>query len=294
MKICFRCGKKFNRDDNFKRHLKNIKKCQVNYLDIEPDEIIKNYEIYEEIYKTECNNENDRIKKIYKCESCNNEFKHKSSFYRHKKNNCEENRKGLEIKILKNKVENLVEDMKNLKENNESNTNNIQNNPHAKIHNNIQNNINIENVNITIQINDYGNETINNISKSEWTEILRFKNAALSRLVKKIHINTEENRNIYLANIKDGNCLVKKNNKWTVKGINNMMEEVVVDNINRIDDYITKNRDSIGDEKYKRIDKMIDDMSDDKPRNREKTKLKRLFINNKELLKNAYKNDIKK
>ena len=42
-KICPRCGKTFTRIDS---HCKNKKQCEVKYVNVEPSEIITNYNIY--------------------------------------------------------------------------------------------------------------------------------------------------------------------------------------------------------------------------------------------------------
>ncbi len=49
MKICVRCGAKFNRLDNFKRHLNKKIECKTNFINIPRDEIINRYdELYHE------------------------------------------------------------------------------------------------------------------------------------------------------------------------------------------------------------------------------------------------------
>lgn len=185
MKTCLRCGSDFVRLDI---HLKNKKICEANYLDIHPNDILDNYDKL--LIKF------NKAKKIngegFKCEHCSKTFTYKSGLSRHKK--C--HKKCRKNSLLQQSIQNI--DTQTATTINNINTLNGDNNTN----------------NIQIVINNYSQETP--LKVEDIKELLKNNSleGMVSSVIKKIHIDMPENRNIYLKSEYSRFMDVFKNNKW--------------------------------------------------------------------------------
>ena len=128
-----------------------------------------------------------------------------------------------------------------------ANTPNIQN-INTQINNN-GNYTNIENQknNNTTQyiINNYGNERLDYINYDKYLEIFKKCYDIPSALTKEIHFNNEFPENI---NIKDNNiitALIKKDNKYLIKDLEQLVDELIINKSRLINKFAVNNKKDI-------------------------------------------------
>jgi len=209
-----------------------------------------NYHISQKICK--------RTTKKYKCPNCGaTNFRYSSNYYRHINHTCKkkkENKKMLELieknnelmvkhqevlELLTNNPNFMITNQNN--SNNNSNNNNSNNNSNNNIQNNlIQNNINIcsfgeenyDKMNFTRLINNI----LDHIEDGESHKIPLL-------IIKEAHIDTEENRNICISNVRNKVARVYINGKWIKKDVKDICEYLLRKPINHFNKYIIDNKD---------------------------------------------------
>lgn len=287
--MCPICEKNFSKFSNLKRHLINSKSC------IKKDDTIdkKNQEISKNNF-------------LYECEDCGRKTKYKNSYYRHRKRFCEKRKEETVINDTGNELINLKLNYNELEKENKKNIQKIKK-LESKLtelfsKSNItvsENSGNIGNVNTGSQqinisnnfhINTYGNEDLSRITMDDWLYIIKRNRMAIPYLVKKIHINTKNNRNLYISNIKDsyGLKLDSITNTWKLVALRKLLDEIVVDSANRIDDFICENSAIINDKDYKNMDKLVNDINKDDIRDDQKILVKEVLVNGKKIIKDYY------
>ena len=187
-KTCLRCGKDFKR---LGIHLKSKHQCEAIYLNIPREYMIEKYDdYYEEFVSTKL--EKDNIKK-YKCNNCEKCYKHNTNLYRHKKT-CQN-----------------INNQQNI-------TNNINN---GTIINNSTNNVHFH-----ITLNNFGEESelSDNIIKQIFSGNT---NDIVPQYVKIKHIDTQENRNILMKNLKDPTVKIYQDDAWKNVPRNPTMKQVM-------------------------------------------------------------------
>ncbi len=114
MRYCLRCGKKFARNPDLKRHLIERKTpCNPKYLEIEGVNILDSYEdnykiFIEKLKDLDIHDEIvEPVKKTCECEKCGIKFTQKKSYYRHRMYYCPEIRKEKNIRKLEEEIEKL-------------------------------------------------------------------------------------------------------------------------------------------------------------------------------------------
>ncbi len=136
------------------------------------------------------------------------------------------------IKILEEKINNHDQIIST-----NSNSNNVQNN--------IQNNMNNSHNNTTnnqynITINSYGNEDISKITSEMWDKIISSEFEMIPNLIEEIHINTPENRNLYLANNKEKFALILQGEKWKLIDKKDLITTLIMDKTILLESIIDK------------------------------------------------------
>lgn len=246
MKVeCIRCGQKFENIKDFKNHLKGRKNCKATYISIPSDKYNMQFKLLNDMFKNEYNEIRKKNILHYGCEYCGKTFSNTKYYYRHKKHHCS-----------KREANEILYDMDYIMNNNSNNTNtnsgntntNSLNTQNIEQQNNIQtqNNINNSNINSNNVVNNFiiknysDNEDNDQILKTIPDDIkkklLTNPQTAIENIHKLIHIDNPEYRNIYIKDIKEGHGYVYNNGEWDIKIMNDLLEELLVLNCDRIYD----------------------------------------------------------
>lgn len=220
--ICERCGYKSKNKGNLVRHLKRIKNCDVTLSDVDRQVLLDGLLVIEQ-------------GSPYKCKHCNKNFNHKSNMYAHQKtcrskDQTEMNELKEEVHRLKTIINSGFTSVSN------NTTNNITNH-------NTQNNINIQ-----VQLKDFGLENMSalpeNIMETLFMD-LRFRD-----LMENLHFddNFPENKNVRLKSTKRGLMEIYRNNKWDIVTFVNGLNEMIEQGHRIFEEYYRKNRQKILDE----------------------------------------------
>ena len=154
------------------------------------------------------------------CEFCNKSFSRSDSLRRHKNNFCTKkkeqqneiiNKMKIELEVAKKEKESMLREMELLLD---------------KV-----GDTNIQNQQINIHINSYGNENLDYITSDDITNLVNIPYAAIPKLLKNIHFHPKhpENHNIKITNKKSRLANIWKGNKWEVidkkEVISNMIDK---------------------------------------------------------------------
>jgi hypothetical protein len=123
-------------------------------------------------------------------------------------------------------------------------TNNIDNQNNIET----QNNINTQNNNNnTIIVNNYGNERMDYLDYDKMLEIFKSAYNIPSILTKHIHFNKDfpENNNITCSNDDKNYSLVKMNDEYIFKNLNNLVYELIKDKTRLMHNFATGNKENI-------------------------------------------------
>ena len=290
---CFRCVKEFRGFFELKRHLNKLKLCKANYLIIDPNMIIKQYdEIYKifikarkksivinvldysnpdynsQIANIEKDNSKDMI--IKTCEFCGNGFKHKNSYYRHKR---EKRCSVLKQEIMKNEIDEKQKEIDKLTEIIEKNNNQLDE----------------ENEKEKIVINDYRNENTGFMLPS--IHMYRIVKSDLDMVVTSIlivHIEEETNRNIFINDTKSKYAMILKDQKWVPIERLKLIEDICNRHIGLIDQIAQK---TVLKEKKIFIEKRLVRFTEKEDWKEIKTDVELLLLTNRDLIRETYENN---
>ncbi len=223
MKICPRCGKTFTKISS---HLVRKKECPGNYLDIDRNLIINDYDNYYDeyikIYKNNYGKNSKNIGKKYECSYCSKTFTDRSNCNRHQKHYCKKQ------------------------------SNNIYNqtNQNADVINNITNNVTN---NVTFVLNNFGEEapiTIKELVKilNECSNKDNLSNI-LPLYIKKRWIDNEDNRNINVIDLNRGMAEIYVNKEWEKKFLNEVIDIIRNKSSKDIYNYVVQTKKYL-EEKY--------------------------------------------
>ena len=221
----------------------------------------------------------------FKCDRCNKLFTHKSRLMKHlnrktpcgvvQKSKSKESKLELKIKELEDKINNT--NVKNIYNYNTLNTTN-----------------NIINNTFNITINTFGNEDLVKLTQKEILNIINKCYMALPSMVKKIHIDIPENRNVYIPNKKEPYALVYDNQDWRLINIDEIVDKMITNNTDRLIDFIEIYKDQIPKKRYNRLTKMLSDCENGKLNTKYADDIKLILMNHKKLIKDYYqKNGVK-
>ena len=173
-------------------------------------------------------------------------------------------------------VSKLSQIIDNLSKNIKSNNTNVATDGSNILHENSKQ----LNQHFNITVNTFGNEDLSHITRKDWHEIIKKNINAIPALTKKIYIDEESNRNVFLTSPKDGYCKVYTDDGWKYKGTRDIVQEIIGNSADRIYDYMdtVPNNDRI---MYRRMTNAIDKLGDDNSMvlRKNMSDVKELFIN---------------
>lgn len=233
----------------------------------------------------------------YICQFCSSRFSKRNSLSHHVNHTCKQGKlQKMQQELDKQKliIEEKEKEIEKLKGENKSQTN-IK----------TQNNIHIDNMNnIHIHINPSGNESLENVNKIHLLKRIDHyykrgeKQLIFSNMIKTINFDQKENRNVYLPNIKGEYGLSLENNKWNTRKIDELLNELLMSNIERLEDMINEKKDDlvkiIGEYSYQdlklNLEKYMDEVSQKNTKEQEicLQKIKEILILNRNLVNTFY------
>lgn len=180
--------------------------------------------------------------------------------------------------------------------NNQITNNNTINGPHAvgdnnqiyttKNDNRYQNNQHITN---NIYINEFGNEDTKHITKKEWKKIIHEFYQAIPTLVKKVHIENQENQNVFIPSARDNYALVYEKDDWQFRTLTQVLEDIIVTNADRLYDFINENEGEIDERTISKLDTIMEQLENgDTLYKKYQREVKYLLLNNRNLIKDYY------
>lgn len=197
--VCELCEKKFINKSNYSRH-KN-KYCKILKKSNQENELFeeyldKKYKILKLEHEEKLEKKTDELKKT------NEELK---IIIDDEKNKIKEELQS-KINELEGKIQQIT-----LYQNNNQNTDN-----------NTIINQNIENI-----INNYGEEDLSKIGFEEWNKIAASEFEMIQNMVKLIHIDIKENRNIFIPSTKEKYAMILQNQKWLLVNKSEFIEKLI-------------------------------------------------------------------
>jgi len=305
--ICIVCLKQFKLKTDLERHKNRKNKCISKNIDNNTSITESNTQIPHETtqpiifntqitHNTHNNNTSINQSKIL-CNNCNKFFSRYDSLKRHQLFYCipnDDNKETIkndnnDIQILKNEIfelKNIILEMKDQKTSqNITNTNTNSNNTINNTNNN----------NITFNIIKFGDE---NPAKKLTTKEIEYiinahRNTMLQRSIEITHFNNKhpEYQNVYISDKKMQNAHIYNGDKFDLKSIDFVIDDLILNHINNLDDY--KNREDIiiSDNKHEEIDTIVDnfqnyrDSGSDKEKRiykKAESEIKEMLYNNKD------------
>jgi Zn-finger nucleic acid-binding protein len=283
-KVCPRCGNVFMHRGNLNSHLKKKNICPIVYLNVNRQEIIKNYEKYYEMYLDLPNvdttidgykpkkklNKSKQIK--LKPKNSNKDLKNVIKQYF---GEVDENT----ITTFTNDLMDIMQDDCHINNiNNQIDNSNSINNSHV-----MQNSNNKQlNQQFNITVNAYGQEDLSHISQKDWMRIIKKKLDAIPELTKKIYIDEETNRNIYIKSFKDGYGLKFNGSRWIPVSMDKLVTELLETNTDRLYDYIESDDNIANSALHKFASDIIEKLAEEKSTlaKRNKMDIKELLVEN--------------
>ena len=217
----------------------------------------------------------------FKCDRCNKLFTHNSRLKKHldRKTPCDNTITFILGTLAKeSKLEKKIKELED-KINNTSMKNTI--------YNTINNTFNIT-------INTFGNEDLVKLTQKEILNIINKCYMALPSMVKKIHIDIPENRNVYIPNKKEPYSLVYDNKDWKLINIDEIIDKMITNNTDRLLDFIEIYKDQIPTKRYNKLFNMLNDCENSNLNTKYADDIKLILMNYKKLIKDYYqKNGVK-
>lgn len=162
----------------------------------------------------------------------------------------------------------------------------------SNIDNRYQNNQHITN---NIYINEFGNENIDHITKKDWKNIIHKYYGAIPTLVEKVHIENQENQNIFIPSIKDNYALIYEKNNWQFRALTQVLEEIISANADRLYDFINDNQGEIDERTILKLDTIMEQLENgDTLYKKYQNEIKYLLLNNRNLIKAHYEKNFLK
>lgn len=160
------------------------------------------------------------------CKYCSQEFKHKSSMYKHIKYTCKKNKdedlKEL-VRLLNLQIEQKDDEIAQHKKQLETQMRQLETQVKqieklaTKLE--INGSFNTTNIHNNIQLLSFKDTDVSHLTDKDYAYCIRNVNFCVKNLIEKIHFNPSkpENMNIYISNLKDKYLMVYENGNWNIK-----------------------------------------------------------------------------
>jgi hypothetical protein len=161
--------------------------------------------------------------------------------------------------------------------------------PNDNIINNCTINNTINHQNFTININNYGEEDLSNMTIADWEKIVSNNFDMIPCCIKTIHIDNQQNRSVYVPSMKEGVALVKSNNDWNLTEKNGFVKKLIIDKTILLQGVIDEHGDdfeNIDKSKAKAVLQFCSNDENELKRIKNKTIL--LLVGNKNIIKDTY------
>ena len=229
---CKRCGYSTKIKGNLKNHFNRKRYCEAILEDIPIDVLTKEllytkYKPTDVILKSEANISS---KTLFTCDSCKKTFTRLDNLNRHTSKWCKkESLISVSSKNTDTLIETMYKEIQNIKSQHTKDMEILLNNMHTTT--------NIQNQQINININNYGNENLDYITPDFINSIIEIPYCSLPKLLTNIHFhpNHPENHNVRLTNKKLPYITIWKNNKWEVCDKKQVINELVNKGYNFLD-----------------------------------------------------------
>jgi len=278
---CPRCEKIFTHKGHYNRHMNRKFDCtnKLQTKDGKNKKIIKKeiVTVKKKENKDTHNKIQSKIKKEFICHLCERTFSRKDNLRRHLNKYCK-------IKKERDEKDKIYQQLLIERNDMEYKMNKLE-----KGNVNFYQQFNTIN---QININSFGNEKLENLSKKEIIEILNKCYKALPELVKKIHIDLPENRNVYIPNKKEPYAMIYDNDRWFLKDTTEVINELIAINNHRLLEFLDEYKEQINKQKIDRIQTMIQNSQNGKLDKQYESELKVLLINYADLIQEYYQKNM--
>jgi hypothetical protein len=158
----------------------------------------------------------------------------------------------------------------------------IQNN--KTINNNTQNNY--------VNINRFGDESINKITKKIWNKIFKLNYGSIMKLIEYTHFNEKfpENSNVYISNIKSDHAMVYDGKKWNLHPRDETIDNLIDNKADCLENKFFEIVDSLDDDLQKKFKEFLDNSDDTDYNNQLKNDIKLLLYNKRDIPMKLIKN----
>ena len=161
--------------------------------------------------------------------------------------------------------------------------------------NNISNNTmnNTMNNSININLNAFGKENINKITEKQILKILNKAYSSFPLLLKQLHFNVKENRNIYQPNLNKPFIKYYNGEGWQSDKFDSISQKIFNNVSNLLEDWLEEYQTKIHEKKQNILNHFIDDCNGGKTENKFNEELKMFFMDYSNEIKEQIVNKIK-
>jgi len=227
------------------------------------------------------------------CIYCNKAVKKKNQSY-HFRNTCKLIPETKRVILLqKHNSDKRIKNNKLVIQNNIKNTNNtINNTTNNNLVNSTINNYTTNNK-ININLNAFGKENIKKITEKEILNILNKAYAGFSLILKKIHFNLKENRNIYQPNLNKPFVKYFNGEDWQSDKFDSISQQLFSKVSRTLEDWLDEHQTKLHERKQDLINKFINDCNGGKTEKKFIEELKMFFMDYSNEIKNNIVEKIK-
>ena len=297
---CLRCNKEFKFNYLLIRHNNRKFPCKR----VEEKEAQRSAKMRKEAHRCAQINIYDSTLKSDKtsgekkqCEFCNKLIIQRD-IPRHKRNSCLKIPEKLKKKLIdKYNKDKRVKNKQIVIHNNNNNNNSSNTTNNNTINNNLVNstiNNYTTNNKININLNAFGKENISSIKEENILEILNKAYAGFPLILKQLHFNIEENRNIYQPNLNKPFIKYYNGKRWESDKFDSI-SQMIFNNVSRtLEDWFEEYQTKLHEKKQELINKFINDCNDGREDKKFIEELKMFFMDYSNEIKENIINKIKK